>query len=381
MIAIPKPEEIYPHLNPEAQYRVSREYYRNRSLKRLLSVAGSSFLPVALSVASWGIILNPALNASIKTMLGQEVARTEVVESNNNAIAVVDAATAWTGKSYKPGVAAMCASFVRTVLTESGVDIPVPAGSWGPLMADSFYAPESGEIIHDKTQLRPGDIVMFANTYNGPGRVINGRKITHVGIYLGDGMMADRPTRSRPVQHRSINTFEFHSALRPSDYQVKIQEVDGNLLQRAIGHAEGTRDANGNPTTAYYGHTDPGNRAHNLGSFSYQHGAASPKEADRKWLEVLDKAKTEINQQALDKFNQPLSNAAMVAALDAYTQSPDAAKNYFIEALVSADPSEDELVSARITALNKSRAKLGGAPLNVSADQRRRIDRILDVLN
>lgn len=234
MIAIPKPEEIYPHLNPEAQYRVSREYYRNRSLKRLLSVAGSSFLPVALSVASWAIILNPALNVSIKTMLGREVAHTEVVENNNNGIAVVDAATAWTGKSYKPGVAAMCASFVRTVLTESGVDIPVPAGSWGPLMADSFYAPESGQIIHDKAQLMPGDIVMFANTYNGPGRVINGRKITHVGIYLGEGMMVDRPTRSRPVQHRSINTFEFHSALRPSGYAVKPEFTNTSKDAQAI---------------------------------------------------------------------------------------------------------------------------------------------------
>jgi len=31
-------------------------------------------------------------------------------------------------------------------------------------------------------------------------------------------MMADRPTSSRPVQHRTISTFKFHSALRPSAY-------------------------------------------------------------------------------------------------------------------------------------------------------------------
>ncbi len=49
--------------------------------------------------------------------------------------------------------------------------------------------------------------------------------------------------------------------------------IPDDLLKRAIGRAEGTRDANGNPTQAYYGHRDPGwsGRCQNQGSFSYQH--------------------------------------------------------------------------------------------------------------
>ena len=97
---------------------------------------------------------------------------------------VAQTALAWAGKDYKPGVQAMCASWVRTVLKEAGVDLGVAAGSAGPLMADSFHGAELGTILHEAGALQPGDIVMFADTYNGPGRVpIPGRgRITHVGI-------------------------------------------------------------------------------------------------------------------------------------------------------------------------------------------------------
>ena len=60
-----------------------------------------------------------------------------------------------------------------------------------------------------------------------------------------------------------------------------------SLVARAVGSAEGTRTAEGGYTAAYYGHVDPGNHKWNLGSFSYQHGANSPTEADAKQLKWL----------------------------------------------------------------------------------------------
>ncbi|NET31415.1 MAG: hypothetical protein F6K19_05360 [Cyanothece sp. SIO1E1] len=60
-----------------------------------------------------------------------------------------------------------------------------------------------------------------------------------------------------------------------------------SLVAKAIGNAEGTRTPHGEKTSAYYGHVDPGNGVWNLGSFSYQHGAASPEAADVKQLNRL----------------------------------------------------------------------------------------------
>lgn len=156
-----------------------------------------------------------------------------------------------------------------------------------------------------------------------------------------------------------------------------------DLLWKAIGHAEGTVDINGNPTAAYGGHSDFGNGAHNMGAFSYQHGAATPEEADAAWLEKLEGAAKLIDQQAIDKFGVGLSEAAMVVALDAYTQSPDAGQKRFVKHLAAADPTPEQLSTARIAALNESRSQPGiGGPsnFNVPKDQERRVSAILEVL-
>lgn len=150
-------------------------------------------------------------------------------------------------------------------------------------------------------------------------------------------------------------------------------------LARAIGRAEGTRDRNGNPTTAYQSHTDPGNGKRNQGSFSYQHGAATPEEADRKWLQVLREAEATYQAQAQERYGHKLSRAALVAILDAHTQSPDAARRLLAH-LPTHDPSPEQLIAARTAALEESRAAIGGAPMNVPKDQQRRIEAILEQL-
>lgn len=177
--------------------------------------------------------------AEAEEVIAKAEAEPEYREQNKGAIVAAQAMT-WRGVDYKPGTPAMCASFVRTVLAREGIteaDVPVDKGgdnprrpgSLGPLMADSFSNPEAGTIILDPNYLRPGDIVMFHETYNGGGRFLPGakgtRRITHTGIYVGNGMMIDRSTRSRPVNYRSIHTefrrgngSHFHSALRPHAY-------------------------------------------------------------------------------------------------------------------------------------------------------------------
>lgn len=97
-----------------------------------------------------------------------------------------------------------------------------------------------------------------------------------------------------------------------------------SLVARTVGHAEGTRTADGSKTRAYYGHIDPGNGVWNLGSFSYQHAAQSPEDADEKQLRRLQAQADTIRQQAAI-HRLTLSLEEELNAVDLANQSPLAA--------------------------------------------------------
>lgn len=153
----------------------------------------------------------------------------------------------------------------------------------------------------------------------------------------------------------------------------------------SIGAAEGTRDLNCNPNQHYSGHTDPGNGASNLGSFSYQHGASSPEDADKKQMRRLRQAEGDIQQQAEQKFGKPLSKEALAAALDLWNQSPQAGDD-FVTHLPSAAPTTAQIIEARSQsytdpATGKLDAPgLGNDPAKVETDQERRTDEVLNQL-
>lgn len=97
-----------------------------------------------------------------------------------------------------------------------------------------------------------------------------------------------------------------------------------SLIARAIGSAEGTRTPDGSKTSAYRGHKDPGNGKWNQGTFSYQHEASSPEEADRKQMTRLRKQAETLQQQA-QQHGLQLSLEEKLNALDLANQSPRAA--------------------------------------------------------
>jgi len=97
-----------------------------------------------------------------------------------------------------------------------------------------------------------------------------------------------------------------------------------SLVAIAVGSAEGTRTPTGEMTSAYKGHTDPGNGVWNLGTFSYQHGASSPADADVRQLARLQKQATEIFQDA-EQRGMSLSLAEKLNAIDLANQAPAAA--------------------------------------------------------
>ncbi|TVR10874.1 MAG: S-layer homology domain-containing protein [Phormidium sp. GEM2.Bin31] len=95
----------------------------------------------------------------------------------------------------------------------------------------------------------------------------------------------------------------------------------------AIGLAEGTRTVEGGKTTGYWGHRDPGNGKHNMGTFSYQHGARTPEEADLLQLRRIYQYSAALEEYAA-AHNMELSVLELVAGLDLANQAPLAAQHY-----------------------------------------------------
>jgi hypothetical protein len=103
-----------------------------------------------------------------------------------------------------------------------------------------------------------------------------------------------------------------------------FQGDSNSLVARAVGSAEGTRTPMGDKTRAYRGHVDPGNGVWNLGTFSYQHGANSPEEADRRQIRRLRRQAETLRQAARAKGMQ-LTLEETLNGIDLANQSPRAA--------------------------------------------------------
>ncbi|MGE0490748.1 MAG: C40 family peptidase [Vulcanimicrobiota bacterium] len=106
---------------------------------------------------------------------------------------LADFAKRWDGKNFKPGQTKRCADFVSTMLEQSGT---APPGFKHTARAADFakYGKKVG-----RDALKPGDIVLFDNTYRRG-------KYTHVGIYIGNGKFVHRPTANAPVKIDSLTS-------------------------------------------------------------------------------------------------------------------------------------------------------------------------------
>ncbi|NET49634.1 MAG: hypothetical protein F6K09_13120 [Merismopedia sp. SIO2A8] len=164
-----------------------------------------------------------------------------------------------------------------------------------------------------------------------------------------------------------------------------------SLVAIAIGCAEGTRTPDGGKTWAFKGHTDPGNGVWNLGTFSWQHGATSPEEADRKQLARLQRQAKQLNQQAI-ALGVPWGLVEQLNALDLANQSPSAALNPggYLERLHQAHKDGlrgyDAILWARTWSYrhpdgNRWNAPgLGNTHHGIRTDQKRRMDAIQDAI-
>ena len=168
------------------------------------------------------------------------------------------------------------------------------------------------------------------------------------------------------------------------------------LISIAIGHAEGTRTAEGDRTWAYYGHQDPGNGRWNLGSFSYQHctdyspPCSTPEEADTRQLQRLRQQSMELQRQARAMGLQ-LTTEELLNGLDLANQAPLAALDrgyldWLKQARERGKSGPEAILWARVRSFIDPDTQQWNAPglgnniHQITEDQQRRMDAIARVM-
>jgi cell wall-associated NlpC family hydrolase len=91
----------------------------------------------------------------------------------------------WAGVTPERGVD--CSGLVRYVFAKLGIDLPHSSAQLARL---------GTAIGRDTSEMRPGDLLVFSKKTS--------RRISHVGIYVGDGMMVHASSTSRQVVETPI---------------------------------------------------------------------------------------------------------------------------------------------------------------------------------
>ncbi|MFJ5922847.1 NlpC/P60 family protein [Kitasatospora sp. NPDC092948] len=101
-----------------------------------------------------------------------------------------------TGQTWEDG-RFDCSGLMQAAFKSVGIDLPRVAN-------DQWYSGPHPS----RDQLRPGDLVFFANDLEDP------RTIHHVGIYVGGGYMIDAPHTGAKVRYDTINQRDYIGATR-----------------------------------------------------------------------------------------------------------------------------------------------------------------------
>lgn len=126
------------------------------------------------------------------------------------ALKLHEVAKKYVGKTFntKSRLGPYCAWFVRDCLAESDLHAftnrqsarPVDYFDGMPLgigYANSLCGEDLGDVGSDRSQLQPGDLVFFKDTYDGPWPK---GTITHIGIYVGNGEFVHKPSSTTIAQ-------------------------------------------------------------------------------------------------------------------------------------------------------------------------------------
>lgn len=157
----------------------------------------------------------------------------------------------------------------------------------------------------------------------------------------------------------------------------------------ALGVAEGTRTVNGEKTSLWSNHIDPGNGAINQGTFSWQLEAASPEIADQKAIAYIQTQVIPHILRDAEREGMMLDAETLVQGIDLWNQAPGAGAD-FVESLKHCrqqNEQDDALLCARVRSYyNPTTAQLeaggfGNELALLKQDQLRRINTIKQVVH
>ncbi len=89
----------------------------------------------------------------------------------------------WAGANPEKGLD--CSGFIQFVFGKLGVDLP---------HSSSALARLGGAVAKDTSEMRPGDLLVFGK----------GKRISHVGMYVGDGRMLHASSSSGAVVEAAV---------------------------------------------------------------------------------------------------------------------------------------------------------------------------------
>ncbi|MBC5648974.1 C40 family peptidase [Christensenella tenuis] len=178
-------------------------WYGKRLLGSLLVAALLLFPGVALASGAGG-----------GEALSEEAARGLLTDGTTMGEAVANAALGYVGTPYSQALRDQegyvdCSSFVQRSLRDAGIEIP------GYSAAQAEYCIENGYVLGEGEAAVVGDLVFWSKTGCACGRT---HEIHHVGIYMGDGKVAEASSSKGQVVVRDLwetTTWEIAFYARP----------------------------------------------------------------------------------------------------------------------------------------------------------------------
>ena len=155
------------------------------TLKIAISLVVLVIVAIAFTLSCIAIVLGPFF-------LGAPAAGPISLPNGAGGAAVVPIALSQLGKPYvwggnSPTTSFDCSGLVQWAYGQVGVSLPRTA-------QEQYDA----TMRLSPADLKPGDLVFFAATY------ASADVITHVGVYLGDGMMVNAPAEGEVIQELPV---------------------------------------------------------------------------------------------------------------------------------------------------------------------------------
>lgn len=206
----PKNQHGYPGWMPKSQIIEQKGSYKNCKIasvkakttylyhdknKRFLEVSFNTRLPVIKEEKDWVQVMTPS--NQLKWMKKKDIhlytSLSRIPKPKGKDL--VETGKMFLGLPYLwAGISAYgfdCSGFTYAIHRYHGISIP----------RDAADQAKQGKFVY-KSQLKPGDLLFFANE-KGKGRV------RHVGMYIGNGKMIHSPNSGKNIEIVSINSSLF----------------------------------------------------------------------------------------------------------------------------------------------------------------------------